>query len=187
MKIVEQTSTHLILKNSGIATWITRLACLPFLILGSGGLFLIISEIINEKTFPPLMGILFTLFCTYIGILGVFWSDTRSFVFDKTKKQLNFTIKKLLKHTNRKYSFDEVAVQVKRTSRRTSRISAESNSLVPMRNSKEPVFVVVLQIASNSQEIYLSGNYTLGINRNFNRNEAVEFAKIVRDFMNTPL
>ncbi|MEC4989617.1 MAG: hypothetical protein SAJ37_12880, partial [Oscillatoria sp. PMC 1068.18] len=146
-------------------------------------------------TFPPLMGILFTLFCTFMGGFGLFWSDTRTFVFDKTKNQVSLKINKLLKHTKRQYSFNEVGVKVKRTSRerKVSSIRMDSNgirvdlhSLINQTNRKETVFVVVLQIASNSQEIYISGNYALGTNRNFNRNEAVEFAQVIRDFINTP-
>jgi hypothetical protein len=190
VKIVEQTSTHLILKNSRIGTWLTRLFCLPFLILGCGGLFLVISEIINEKTFSqPIdpMGIVFIVFCLGVGVVGVFWSDTRTFVFDKPKKQLNLKIEKLLKHSNRQYKFDEVSVQIKRTSKRTSRISTESNFLIPIRSRKEPVFVVVLQIASNSQKIHLTGYNAMSADRKFSRNEAVEFAETIRNFMNTPL
>lgn len=164
MKILEQTSTHLTLKDSVIATWGIRLFCTPFLILGCIGIFLVISE----QTFPSF----FIIFCILISVPGVFMTAVKTVVLDKDQNKLTLIVQRLLGRTKRDYSLNEISVRIKKT---PFRVTTHSSILTP---KKEPIYVVVLEMTSSSQKIYLSGNYS------FTQNEAVKIANLIRTFLN---
>ena len=164
MKILEQTSTHLILKDSVKSAWGIRLFCTPFLILGCIGIFLVISE----QTFPSF----FIVFCILIGVPGVFLSTVKTVVLDQTQNKFSIIVQRLLGRTKQDYSLNEISVRIKET---PFRVTTHSSMLTP---KKEPIYVVVLEITSSSQKIYLSGNYS------FTQNEAVKIANLIRTFLN---
>ncbi len=164
MKILEQTSTHLILKDSVKSAWGIRLFCTPFLILGCIGIFLVISE----QTFPSF----FIVFCILIGVPGVFLSTVKTVVLDQTQNKFSIIVQRLLGRTKQDYSLNEISVRIKET---PFRVTTHSSILTP---KKEPIYVVVLEMTSSSQKIYLSGNYS------FTQNEAVKIANLIRTFLN---
>ncbi|EAW35054.1 hypothetical protein [Lyngbya sp. PCC 8106] len=164
MKILEQTSTHLILKDSVKSAWGIRLFCTPFLILGCIGIFLVISE----QTFPSF----FIVFCILIGVPGVFLSTVKTVVLDQTQNKFSIIVQRLLGRTKQDYSLNEISVRIKET---PFRVTTHSSILTP---KKEPIYVVVLEMTSSSKKIYLSGNYS------FTQNEAVKIANLIRTFLN---
>ncbi|MDJ0557229.1 MAG: hypothetical protein QNJ68_22845 [Microcoleaceae cyanobacterium MO_207.B10] len=107
MKILEQTSTHLIIKDSVRAAWLLRLFSLLFFLFGCIGIFLVISE----KTFPSL----FVIFCIFFGVPGVLFTAVKTVVLDKNKNQLIITVQRLLVGTKREYSLSGLNVSVKKT------------------------------------------------------------------------
>lgn len=164
MKIIEQTSTHLILKDSVASAWGIRLVSTPFLILGCLGLLLVISE----QTFPSF----FIVFCLFIGIFGVFFSAVTTVILDKNKNKMSIKVKRLFRTTEREYSLNEVSVRVHQT---PWQVKDYSSFLIV---KKQSIYVVILEIASSSKKIKLSGNYS------FTQNEAVKIASLIRTFLN---
>ncbi|MEB3279851.1 MAG: hypothetical protein VKK42_13135 [Lyngbya sp.] len=167
MKILEQTSTHLILKDSVKSAWGIRLFCTPFFLFGCLGLVLVISE----KIFPSL----FILFCILVGVPGVFLTAVTTVVLDKSQNKLTIKIQRLLGGKTQEYSLNEMSFRVNKTP-----FLVETYSSI-LTTKKEPIYVVILEIASRPRKIYLSGNYS------FTQNEAVKIANIIRTFLNKPL
>jgi hypothetical protein len=164
MKILEQTSTHLILKDSVTSAWGIRLFSTPFLIFGCLGLFLVISE----QTFPSL----FIVFCLLFGIFGVFFSAVTTVILDKNQNKLSIKVQRLFRTNKHEYSLNEVSVRVHKT---PWKVKDYSSFLIV---KKESIYVVILEIASISKKIKLSGNYS------FTQNEAVKTANMIRTFLN---
>ncbi|MGB3512683.1 MAG: hypothetical protein WBA93_26390 [Microcoleaceae cyanobacterium] len=167
MKILEQTSTHLILKDSVRAAWALRLFSMPFFIFGCIGIFLVISE----KNFPSL----FIILCLLFGIPGVLLTAVKKVVLDKNQNKLIVTVQRLLINTKKEYLLSGLNVSVKET---PFVVKTYSSILT---TKKEPICIVLLEYPAYSRKIKLSGNYS------FTRNEAVEIANLIRTFLTTPL
>ena len=165
MKIVGQTSNQLIIKDSAIAAWGTRLVGSLFLLVGCIGLFIIISE----KVFPNF----FIIFCLIIGIIGVFFTSNKTILIDKSQNSFIVNTRRILGNKKFKYLLNEINVSVKQTPFKVKKYSG-------ITTQKQSIYVVVLEIASHSQKIHLHGNYS------FTRNEAVEIANLIRSFLNVP-
>ncbi|ERT06078.1 hypothetical protein M595_3960 [Lyngbya aestuarii BL J] len=164
MKILEQTSTHLILKDSVKSAWGIRLFCTPFFLFGCLGLVLVIIE----KIFPSF----FIIFCLLFGIFGIFFSAVTTVILDKNKNKISIKVQRLFRKKEREYSLNEVSVRVHKT---PWKVKDYSSFLIV---KKESIYVVILEIASISKQIKFSGNYS------FTQNEAVKIANIIRTFLN---
>ncbi|MGB3193112.1 MAG: hypothetical protein WBB43_27200 [Limnoraphis sp.] len=123
---------------------------------------------ISEQTFPSF----FIVFCILIGVPGVFLSTVKTVVLDQTQNKFSIIVQRLLGRTKQDYSLNEISVRIKET---PFRVTTHSSILTP---KKEPIYVVVLEMTSSSQKIYLSGNYS------FTQNEAVKIANLIRTFLN---
>ena len=167
MNILEQTETRLLMKDSVKSAWAIRLFSTPFFVLGGLGLILAISETI----FPNL----FVIFCVLVGGFGVFFTAVKTVEIDGTQKQLTLAVRRLLGGSKRTYPLNGVNVRVKKTA---FRVKSYSSLFIQKR---EPIYVVVLEIYSASEKVYLSGNYS------YTRNEAVKIANIARNFIDTSL
>lgn len=165
MKIVEQTSTQLILKDSVKSAWALRLVCTPFLMLGCIGIFLVITE----GGFPSF----FILFCLFVGIIGVFFTTVQTLILDKEKNQVIFKYQRLFRSKTQTYPLNQLDLRVKET---PFRVKSHSSLLII---KKEPLYVVVVDINAGSKKIKLSGNYS------FTRNKAVEIVSLIRSFLNS--
>lgn len=165
MKIVEQTSTHLILKDSVQSAWAVRLLCTPFLILGCLGIFVVISE----KIFPSF----FIIFCLFVGITGVFFTTVQTLILDKEKNQIIFTYQRLFRNKTETYPLNQLDLKVKET---PFRVKTYSSLLIVKR---EPLYVVSLDINAGTKKIKLSGNYSM------TRKKAVELSDLIRTFLRT--
>ncbi|CAD5949426.1 hypothetical protein NO108_02825 [Planktothrix rubescens] len=166
MKIIEQNSNQLILKTSTIGVWMIRLVSTPFLILGGIGIFIIITE----KVFPSF----FIIFCLIFGTLGVFFSSEQTVCFNKSQNQFQIQTKRLLGTKTREYPLNDIHVRVQKT---PFQVKSQTSIL---RTQKEPIYLVILEIGSNSEKIKVSDNYS------FTRDQAVEMADLIRIFLNTP-
>ncbi|WP_254174172.1 hypothetical protein [Planktothrix pseudagardhii] len=166
MKLIEHNSNQLIFKDSTVGSWMIRLVCTPFLILAVLGFFLVITE----KVFPSF----FIIFCLVVGIFGVFWTSTQTVYLNKSQNKLRIETQRLLGTKRLEYPLDNLNVRVEKTSFRVKTYSSL------LKSQKEPIYIVVLEIASNAQTINISSNYSL------TRNQAVEIADLIRTFLNTP-
>ncbi|MBE9128053.1 MULTISPECIES: hypothetical protein [unclassified Coleofasciculus] len=163
IKILQHTPTHLTLKDQAKLIWTVRLISIPFLILGILGLLLCISE----KIFPNLPIIIFLV----LGILGVFFPSNKRVEFDKSENKLSIKIERFLYVKKMKYSLDDVNVFTPKRYKTHRR---------GLRHYETDSWVVILQIASHSKKINLSG-YA------FTRYAASEIADLIRFFLNKPL
>lgn len=175
MKIVEHTSTHLILKDSPISLWATALACTPFLLGGCVSILLMISLII-EGEIPSLQGLLVTIFFVYIGLIGVFGTSRKILLIDKNQNKLTVKSERILGNQSIEFPLNQSSVRVKETCMRGSL----STSFLSTRRH-ETIYVVVIETACSSQKIHLTGNY------GFNRNKAIEIGELICAFLPTPL
>ena len=165
MRILEQTSTQLILKDSVTSAWALRLVCTPFLILGCIGIFLVITE----GGFPNF----FILFCLFVGGYGVFFTTIQTLILDKDKNQVIFKDQRLFRNKTQTYPLNQLDLRVKETPFTVK----TSSSLWSIK--KEPLYVVILDINAGSKKIKLSGNYSM------TRKKAVELADLIRTFLRT--
>ncbi len=154
MQILEQSATHLILKDSVKSVLAIRLCCTPFLLIGCLGLFVVILE----KVFPSI----FIIFCLYVGISGVFLSAVTTVTLDKTQNRLNIKVQRLFTKTEQDYSLNVMSVRVKE---------------IALRVKKKSIYIVLLEIASRSRPIKLSGNYS------FTQTEAVKTVNLIKSFL----
>ncbi|MDI9640853.1 hypothetical protein QM565_34740 [Geitlerinema splendidum] len=88
MKILEQTSTRLVLQDSRISLGLTAFVCTPFLAVGFLGMGLAIAE----RIFPGF----FVLFCLVVGLAGWLWVSRKTVWIDKYENKLTLEVKKLL-------------------------------------------------------------------------------------------
>ncbi|MEW6493036.1 MAG: hypothetical protein AB1589_11090 [Cyanobacteriota bacterium] len=163
IKILRHTPTHLTLKDQAKWIWAVRLMSIPFLILGGVGLFLCISE----KSLPNLSIIVSLV----LGISGVFLPSNKRVEFDKSQNKLSIKVERFLYAKKMEYSLDDVNVFTPKRYKTHGR---------GLRHYETDSWVVILQIASHSKKINLSG-YA------FTRYAASEIAELIRSFLNKPL
>ncbi|MCD8488043.1 MAG: DUF4564 domain-containing protein [Desertifilum sp.] len=166
MKILEQTSTRLVLQDSQISLGLTAFVCTPFLAVGFLGMGLAIAE----RIFPGF----FVLFCLVVGLAGWLWVSRKTVWIDKSENKLTLEVKKLLSQKKTEYPLDELSVRVQKTSFVKKRYSSN------LTRQREFIYVVILERPAYSQKIELSGNY------GFNREQAVKIAALIQSFLTTP-
>ncbi len=165
MKIVEQTSTQLTLKDSVKSAWGLRFVCTPFFILGCIGILLVITE----GVFPSF----FILFCIFVGTYGVFFTTVKTVILDREQNKITIKSEKLFRGRTREYPLSGMNVRAKETPFRVTTYS----SLFIMK--KEPIYIVLLEIPYSSRNIKLSGNHSM------TRNQAMELVSLIRTFIIT--
>lgn len=181
MKILEHTSTHLILQDSVAKIWLIRLSGMPFLFFGCIGIFFILRDIFwifqaimlgNEIPYltilmpalQSLRGVIFIVLFCFGGIILVFFSSVNTICFDKTSSKMTLTQKKILRKQVVEYSFDailNVKIEKKRSSTKPRTLSD----------------FIFLKVAGHSQDIFLFGT-------DFTRyQKAEEIANLIRAFL----
>lgn len=169
MKILEHTSTQLVLKDSAIGIWSTRVLGSIFLTIGCLALILFVQDIVAEvmsgnflEVFP---GIIFITIFIVIGFATVFFSSINTFCFDKMSGTVKIKSQKIFRTINSEYPIDSIKyVKVKEK-----------------RTSKSTTYFIVLRIESEFQEIRLSDITFMRLSK------AQERADLIRDFLHRSL
>ncbi|MEQ9372840.1 MAG: hypothetical protein RIG63_28040 [Coleofasciculus chthonoplastes F3-SA18-01] len=172
MKILDQTSTHLTLQHSEQLILLSRLFCGVCLVIG---IIVLIFNAITEQYIPVyyISGIL-ALFLALLGGIGIFLTPHKTFCFDVNQNKLTIKSQRLLGKSISEYPLNDMTVRVKR------HVSTGKNG-----NVLFVFYDVFLKITSNSKKIYLSGRGSGNYNYIEQRDEALEFAELIRSFINT--